>query len=1031
LEKSVLKKCLVKKSSKINSMRYSLLLSILFFATITGAQSNLFQELKFRSVGPVRGGRSTAVTGVPSQPSTFYMGATGGGVWKTTDYGTSWTNVSDGFFATPSIGAIRVSLSNPNIVYVGTGSDGIRSNVIAGKGVYKTTDGGRKWSLVGLEKTGHIGAVEIHPTNPDVVFVAAIGNAFAPNPERGVFRTNDGGKNWEKVLFISDTIGVADLEFAPDNPNTVYAAAWRVERKPWTILSGGKGAGGIYKSTDGGTTWKKLAKGLPTGLIGKIDLAVSKSNPNRVWALVEAPQGEGGVFRSDDRGESFTLVSTKKELLDRPFYYCNIDANPLNAEVLYVSSTSLWKSTDGGTTWRSVRVPHGDTHDIWINPNDTLLMVEANDGGANVSTNGGRTWSTQFNQPTAELYQVEVDDQFPYWLYAGQQDNYTTIAVPSLPPRNAQAGANAYILDTGGCETGPAVPKPGNANIVYSNCKGNFGVYNKLTGQEMNYYVGAANLYGHHPKDLTFRFQRVAPIHVSPHNSNVVYHCSQYVHKTTDDGKTWEIISPDLTGYSPNGQGQVISGFPITRDITGEEYYSTIYEINESKLQSGVIWVGANDGPIHLTTNGGKNWDKVSPKDLPPGGRVDCIDPSPHQAGKAYAAILRYQLGDWQPYIFKTEDFGKSWTRITNGIPSDHPVRTVREDPDRAGLLYAGTEYGLFISFDDGANWQPFQQNLPITPITDLKVYRKDLILSTMGRGFWIMDNLTPLHQLSEKSNATALVKPRDAYRLRYQPGIPSEIPSYPAPGATLDYYLATDVKNELKLDILTDKGKIIRTFTAAKAEIATNGVRDMQTNFVSGSTGGLALDQQTGLHRVRWDLRHEGAWDAERPGVGGPVAAPGQYQARLTVDGQSYTQALLVQPDPRLQEARVTLEDLRVQEELTLKIRDLLSDANQTAEAIKTRKTKLEEAVKTIKKARELTIARQELELVNKLYHELEMEQGRYMMPKLINQIQYLYSMLNQADQRPGKDAFEQYEKLVQQFKELKQHWSKAATKA
>jgi len=1013
-------------------MKYLFLLLILLFANTIFAQSSVFQELKFRSVGPLRGGRATAVAGIPSQPSTFYMGATGGGVWKTTDYGTAWTNVSDGFFATPSIGAINVSLTNPNVVYVGTGSDGIRSNVIAGKGVYKSVDAGRKWSLVGLEKTGQIGAVEIHPTNPEVVFVAAIGNAFAPNPERGVFRTKDGGKNWEKVLFISDTIGVADLEFAPDNPDIIYAAAWRVERKPWTIISGGK-EGGIYKSTDGGSTWKKINNGLPKNVIGKIDLAVSKSNPNRVWALVEALPGEGGVYRSDDKGEKFELVSTKKELLDRPFYYCNIDVNPLNADVLFVSSTNLWKSSDGGKTWHSVPVPHGDTHDIWINPNDTLVMVECNDGGANISTNGGRTWSTQFNQPTAELYQVEVDDQYPYWLYAGQQDNYTTIAVPSLPPYTAQAGANAYIMDTGGCETGPAVPKPGNPNIVYSNCKGNFGVYNKTTGQEMNYFVGAANLYGHHPKDLTFRFQRVAPIHVSPHNPDVVYHCSQYVHKTTDDGKTWEIISPDLTAFDP--KGQTISGSPITRDITGEEYYSTIYDINESKIQEGLIWVGANDGPIHVTQNAGKSWENVTPKDLPTGGRVDCIEPSPHKTGKAYAAILRYQLGDWNPYIYKTEDYGKSWMRITTGIPSDYPVRTVREDPDREGLLYAGTEYGLFISFDDGKNWQSFQQNIPVTPITDIKVHQKDLVLSTMGRGFWILDDLSPLHQTIENQTVAMLVPPRETYRTRHRGTGTNSVPSYPSPSVIFDYYLNKEAQSDISLAILDGSGKVLRTFSSQNKDSAASGERgevSMETGFVSGGSG-LILNKQSGLHRVRWDMRHEGSWDAnvQRSGAGGPMVAPGQYQARLSVDGQVQTQSFFVRMDPRLKEAGVKLEDFRAQEELTLQTRDLLSEAKEIANDIKIRKTKLEETIEISKKPKEIEKAKQELIMISKIEAELVMEEGRYMMPKLMDQIQYLNSMINQADQRPGKDAFEQYEKLVKQLNVLKQQWEKLNAKA
>lgn len=1011
-------------------MKYTFLFLTFLITTISFAQVPLFQDLKFRSVGPDRGGRVTAVAGVDSQPGTFYMGATGGGVWKSTDYGVSWNNVSDGFFASPSIGAIRVAESNPNIVYVGTGSDGIRSNVIAGKGVYKSSDGGKKWTFLGLEKTNHIGAVLIHPTNPDLAYIAAIGNAYAPNPERGVFRTKDGGKSWEKVLFISDTIGVADLEFAPDDPNTIYATAWHVERKPWTIISGGQRAGGIYKSTDGGNSWKKLEKGLPQGLIGKTDLAVAKSNPNRLWAIVEAPEGEGGVYRSDDRGESFTLVNTKKELLDRPFYYCNIDANPLNADVIYVSSTSLWKSTDGGKNWRTLRPPHGDTHDMWINPNDSLIIIESNDGGANVTTNGGRTWSTQFNQPTAELYQVEVDDQFPYWLYAGQQDNYTTIAVPSLPPRTMQAGANAYIMDTGGCETGPAVPKPGNPNIVYANCKGNFSVYNKLTGQEMNYYVGASNLYGHHPKDLKFRFQRVAPVHVSPHNPDVVYHGSQYLHKTTDDGKTWEIISPDLTANTD--ETQVISGFPITRDVTGEEYYSTIYEINESKIQEGLIWVGANDGPIHVTQNGGKSWENVTPKDLPPGGRVDCIDPSTHKAGKAYAAILRYQLNDWQPYLYKTEDYGKSWTRITNGIPIDYPVRTVREDPDREGLLYAGTEYGLFISFDDGKNWQPFQLNLPVTPVTDIKVYRNDLVLSTMGRGFWILDNLTPLHQLNINQNTNALVVPDEAYRLRYRGNSPNEVPHFPQPGVMIDYYLVNNAQNDIKLDILDAGGKVIRSFGNNKNEGDSAGEREMETNFFRGGSGGMNLDKKAGLHRVRWDMRHEGAWDAERPGAGGPMAAPGMYQVQLTVDGQQLTDKFFLRMDPRLKEdTNVSLEDLRAQEELTLKIRDLLSDARRVSDAVKKRKTKLEEMIKSSKKAKEVEKAKQELMQIDKIYYTLEMEEGRYMMPKLIDQIEYLNSMLNQADQRPGKDAYEQYDNLVKQLDAVKKEWQKFDVKA
>ncbi|MFT6319603.1 MAG: photosystem II stability/assembly factor-like uncharacterized protein, partial [Granulosicoccus sp.] len=481
------------------------------------------------------------------------MGATGGGVWKTADYGTSWQNISDGFFETPSIGAIQVAQNDPNIIYVGTGSDGLRSNVITGKGVYKSINAGKTWKHLGLKKVGQIGAVEIHPQDHNTVFVAAIGQAFSPNKERGVYRTKDGGATWKNVLHISDTTGIVDLEFMPTNPNIIYAAAWRAERKPWTIISGGKESG-IYRSIDGGDNWKKMGKGLPT-LMGKIDLAVSAADSKILYALVEAsPFKVAGLYRSDDQGESFVQVSEEFGLTDRPFYYCNVEADPSDAETIYINSTRFYKSTNGGKEWSKMRTPHGDNHDMWINPNNSNLFIQANDGGANVTHNGGETWSTQFNQPTAELYQVEVDNQTPYWLYGGQQDNYSTVSVPSVPPTSHQAGGIGYVMNTGGCETGPAVPNPDNSNIVYSNCKGRFSVFNKKSGQEKRYDVGARNMYGHNPKDLKFRFQRVSPIHVSPHDSKVIYHTSQFVHKTTDEGKTWEIISPDLTAFEADKQ---------------------------------------------------------------------------------------------------------------------------------------------------------------------------------------------------------------------------------------------------------------------------------------------------------------------------------------------------------------------------------------------------------------------------------------------------------------------------------------------
>ncbi|MEO1261138.1 MAG: hypothetical protein AAFZ15_20215 [Bacteroidota bacterium] len=972
-------------------------------------------SFQYRDVGPYRGGRVTAVTGVDMQPNVFYMGATGGGIWKTEDYGVSWKNISDGFFETPSIGAMRVAKNDPNIIYAGTGTDGLRSNIIAGKGVYKSIDAGDTWKNIGLENTGHIGAVEIHPTDHNTVFVAAIGQAFNANAERGVFRTKDGGNNWEKVLHISDKTGFADLEFMPSNPNIIYAAAWRAERKPWTIISGGE-ENGIYKSIDGGDNWMKLRKGLPTGIVGKIDLAVSPADSKVLYALVEAPDGKGGLYRSNDQGESFEQVSNNKALTVRPFYFLNVDADPQNAEVVYVNTLRFHKSTDGGKKWKTIRTPHGDNHDIWINPNDSNLFIQGNDGGANVTHNGGQTWSHQFNQPTSELYQVEVDDQYPYWLYAGQQDNYSTVSVPSLPPGAHQVGASGFIMNTGGCETGPAVPKPNNPDIVYSNCKGRFSVFNKKTGQEQRYDVGARNMYGHHTKDLKFRFQRVSPIHVSPHDPDVIYHTSQYVHKSNDDGKTWTIISPDLTANDPDKQ--MVSGGPITRDITGEEFYSTIYSIRESTIEKGVIWVGANDGPVHVTRNDGEDWQNVTPKNLPEGGRVDAVEPSSHTAGKAYISVLRYQLGDWQPYIFKTKDYGKSWKRITDGIPPDFPVRVVREDPDREGLLFAGTEYGVFVSFDDGEKWQAFQQNLPVTPITDMKVHRKDLVLSTMGRGFWIMDNLSPLHQRYEVADQkkARLYQPADAYRFRYSTfrgiaGLPS--PAYPRPSVLIDYYLSEKTKSPLRLDIINAEGEIIRTLISKPdaEQKKSDAYRNMSTNEIVYSVNNN-LKNEKGLHRFRWDMRHAGAWDKRenRRYQSGPMASPGTYTVKLSVDDQVLEQTFNLLIDPRVEKSGVLEKEIQQQEAISLEIVNLLSDARKLLENV-------ERKIKESKGAENA-----ELEKLKTLKHQLTAAKVTYPQPMLVEQISYLYGIVNRADQVPGKNVYSRLEELNEEFKKLKE---------
>jgi len=983
-----------------------------------------FKALKYRTVGPERGGRVTTVTGTPMLPGTFYLGASGGGVWKSDDYGTTWNNVSDGFFDTPSIGAIEVAINDPNIVYVGTGSDGLRSNVISGKGMYKSIDAGKTWEHIGLREAGQIGAVEIDPTNNNIVWVAAIGNAFKANNERGIYKTIDGGKNWEKVFYISDKVGFADLELLPGNPNIVYAAAWKAERKPWSIISGGNNdEGGIYKSINGGKDWIKLENGLPKGLIGKIDLAVSPVNSSILYAVIEAPGKEGGLYKSVNQGKSFKQVSSNIGLVNRPFYYTNIELDPTNPDIIYSNANPLLKSIDGGKKWKRMSVPHGDNHDIWLNPNNPDLLIQANDGGANVSHNGGKTWSTQFNQPTAELYQVEVDDQYPYWLYAGQQDNSSTIAVPSYPPSAIQKAGIGWVINTGGCETGPAVPKPGNHNTVYANCKGRFGVFNKITGIEKGYYVGASNIYGHNPKDLKYRFQRVAPIHVSPHNPNVVYHGSQYLHKTVTDGLVWETISPDLTAFEDDKQ--VISGSPITRDITGEEYYSTLYSIRESKLVEGLIWTGSNDGVVSLTKDGGKTWANVTPKNLPKGGRVESVEPSQFNPAKAYIAVDRHLLGDAKPYIYKTDNYGQSWQLLTtssNGIPSDFNARVLREDPVREGLLYAGTEYGMFVSFNNGNTWKKFQQNLPVTPITDLKIFRGDLVISTMGRGFWILDNITSLRQTEINSLVTEphLFKPDNTIRYRY-PNARSSFPKYPRTSVIIDYFIPEGNKEKISLEIVNAYQESVAMILSDSTQLKSTvkEVEDMNLSQILRYVD-KKLVGKSGFHRFEWDLRQKGAWNKNknRSYKNGPMVAPGMYKAILKVGDKTIEQNFEVLIDPRVKEGGITEEDIVTQLNMQNKIINLLSEARKLV-------ANLEKEAKSLKK-KKTKVKVDRLSKINAVLKQLSNDKGAYPQQMMLSQISYVLNMISRADQLPGEEAKNRYEELVVKFDKLKQEAAK-----
>ena len=879
--------------------------------------TDLLDGLKYRMVGPYRGGRSTAVVGFVNKPAEFLMGTTGGGVWHTNDNGTFWNNISDGYFDVASIGAVEVALSDPSTIYVGTGSAPIRGNTSTGRGVYKSQDGGKTWSFIGLPEAGQIGKIAAHPRDENLVYVAALGHPFGKNEERGVFRSKDGGETWEHVLALSDSTGAVSLSMNPQNPREIYAGMWRGERKPWTLYSGSTEAG-VYKTMDGGDTWNKLAGGLPEGVVGKVGVTVSPANPDRVWAILEA-EPEGGVYRSDDAGKTWTRLNSENKLRQRAWYYTHIEADPQDEHTVYVLNTRMYRSVDGGKTYEVITVPHGDVHDLWINPNNTDLMVVANDGGAQVSVNGGESWSTYYNQPTAELYGVTVDNGFPYRLYGAQQDN-TTISVPSWSSSNTLY-AKEHWMSVGGCETGPVAMHPDHPDIIYAGCYG--GVMDRFdrSKQQVRNIMSYPQLQlGEAGKNLKHRFQWVSPMAVSPHDPTTIYHGSQYVNRSTDEGMNWEIISPDLTTNNPMHQD--FAGGPINHDITGVEIYNTVFSIVPSPHEAEVIWAGTDDGRIHVTRDGGESWQDRTPNNMPALGTVNSIDVSAHDAGTVYAAVQRYRMDDFAPYIFRSDNYGRSWSLLTdgsNGIPDDYPVRVVREDPDREGLLYAGTEFGLFVSFDDGAKWQSLQQNLPVTPITDMRVQHQDLILSTQGRSFWILDDITPLHELDEQVSESNghLFQPRDAYRVNDR-GSSQEYNPQPKPhGVLLHYYIADST--EVSLEILDAGGQLITSYSTDSTKAEEHGVTHIKT--------------KAGMSRVVWDMTYPGPDIIEEAVTwgytGGIKAPPGTYQARLTANGVTQTKSFSVLPDPRIPE--VSQEDYQAQFALAVQVRDSL-DAVQTA---------------------------------------------------------------------------------------------------
>ena len=941
---------------------------VIFGATSIQAQrpaapkeAELLKALQYRSIGPYRGGRCAAVTGVASQPNVYYYGATGGGVWKSTDGGINWQSVSDGsVFGTGSVGAIAVSDSDPNVVYVGMGESPIRGNTSHGDGVYKSMDAGKTWKHIGLEDTRQIPRIRIHPRNPELVYVAALGHVFGPNDQRGVFRSKDGGKTWERVFNRGNKAGAIDLILDPSNPNTIYAGFWEVYRKPWTLESGGPGSG-IFKSTDGGDTWTELTRnqGLPRGTIGKVGITVSPANPERVWAIVEAE--DGGVFRSENGGQTWTKVNEQRALRQRAWYYTRIYADTKSADTVYVLNVAFFKSNDGGRTYSTISVPHGDNHDLWIAPDDPNRMIQSNDGGANVSYNGGRSWTEQ-DQPTAQFYRVAIDNDFPYNVYGAQQDNSTM----RIPSRTTGGGIdNSHWYDVGGGESGWIAPSPKDSNIVYAGSYGGLTTrYDHRTGQERNISPYPNNPMGSGADVLKYRFQWNFPIVFSPHDPNTLYAAANVLFKSTDEGSSWQIISPDLTRNDKTKQGA--SGGPITKDNTSVEYYATIFALMESPVQAGTIWSGSDDGVIQLSRDGGKNWSNVTPPSnvMPEWIQINSIDASPHDAGTLYVAGTMYKWDDNRPYLYRTSDYGKTWKKITTGIPDAAFTRVIREDPNKRGLLYAGTETGMYVSFDNGERWQSLQLNLPVVPITDLVVHKRDkeLVVATQGRSFWILDDLPVLHEMMDSggfsaAGETRLFKPKESYRMPGGGGPPlgptATVGRNPANGVVVYYSLKAKPTSEIELELLDPAGKSIRKFTGrvrrADGPAATPTPAPTEGGF--GAPPPPSVPMEVGLNRFVWDTRHADAvrfpgmilWAGE---VRGPKMAPGTYQVKLTVDGKSLTQNFEIKADPRLS---TTPADYAKQLELGLKIRDKLSETHNAIIQIREVRRQVEDLLKRV----------------------------------------------------------------------------------
>ncbi len=1001
---------------------------------------SLTESLSFRSIGPYRGGRSAATAGVADNPMLYYMGAAGGGVWKTEDAGSSWENISDGYFG-GTIGAIEVSPSNPNVIYVGGGEVTVRGNVSHGYGMWKSKNGGKSWTSIGLKDSRRIPRVRVHPTNPDIVYAAVLGHLYGPNEQRGVFKSTDGGETWKRVLFANAEAGAVDLVIDPGNPSVMYAATWKVLRTPYSLESGGEGSG-IWKSTDAGETWTNITghSGLPGGTIGICGVTVSPVDSNRVWAMVEAENG--GLFRSSDAGETWSRVNDERKLRQRAWYYTRVYAGPESVDEVYVLNVRFWRSGDGGKSFDSIRTPHGDHHDLWIAPNDPKRMAVADDGGVQVSFNRGKTFSTYENQPTAQFYRVTTDNHFPYRIYGAQQDNST---VRILSRTSGRSIGERDWEPTAGGESGFIAPDPNDPEIVYG---GSYGGYltriNHRTKEVRNIHVWPDNPMGHGAGDGKFRFQWNFPIFFSRHDSKVLYTAANVLFKTTDGGQSWKQISGDLTRNDPAKLGS--SGGPITKDNTSVEYYCTIFAATESVSEPGVIWVGSDDGLIHVTRDGGKKWENVTPPELPEWAQINSIEAHPTEPGGLYVAATRYKLDDFKPYLLKTTDYGKSWQQITQGIDRTHFTRVIRADTHREGLLYAGTESGLYISFDDGANWNSFQCNLPVVPITDLALKDDDLIVATQGRSFWVLDDLSTVHQWNDElqEETAFLFQSPPTLRLRgsggSQPG--RESGQNVASGVPLRFHLkeTPSKKTQTRLEVLDSKGTLIHAFS-------TKPDKERKES---------TLKLKRGLNEIRWNMRYEGAetfdgmvlWGG---GTGGPQAVPGRYQARLvqTKVGKTKTsknsdsgktsdeasretifaleREFEIVKDPR---STASQKDLLAQFEFLIGVRNKLTEVHAAIKEIRDVKSQIEGLTSRIEKEpanqglvkKTKEIVAQLVGLEEKLYQtKNQSPQDPLNFPiRLNNRLSSLVGVVSMGDNPPTRQAEQVRDVLIEEIDQL-----------